>query len=490
MLQRQWSLPILPSPTTVGAGYVGGPTCAVLAWKCPDIKVTICDLSQSRIDAWNSDDLPIFEPGLSEIVFEARGRNLFFTTDVDNAIAEADLIFVSVNTPTKTSGVGAGVAADLCYVEAATRRIAALSRKGAIIVEKSTVPCRTAESMRQILSATSPQEGVVFEILSNPEFLAEGTAVEDLLDPARILIGALDTPRGQLAQRRLVEVYANWVAPKNILTTSLWSSELSKLAANALLAQRVSSINAIAAICEVTGSNVFEVSNACGLDPRIGSQFLKAGLGFGGSCFQKDIFNLIYLSTSLNLPEVAEYWAQVLKMNEFTKSRFTRGVVKKMFSTITRKTIVCAGYAFKKDTGDIREAPAINVARDLMEDGACLRIYDPKVTVESIHESLKGFTYVDWATASAAGPWDLPQAGTYTICPSLDAALVNASALLFVTDWSEFKGLDLEWWTATHAKMTKPAMVFDGRDILNTAECANLRKIGFGVEKTGVGHAI
>lgn len=473
----------------VGAGYVGGPTCAVLAWKCPDVKVTICDLSQPRIDAWNSNELPIFEPGLAEIVFEARGRNLFFTTDVDAAIAEADLIFVSVNTPTKTSGVGAGVAADLCYVEAATRRIAAVSRKGAIIVEKSTVPCRTAESMRQILAATSPQPGISFEILSNPEFLAEGTAVDDLLNPARILIGSLSTPRGQLAQRRLVEVYSKWVSPSAIITTSLWSSELSKLAANALLAQRVSSINSLAAICESTSANIFEVANACGLDPRIGSQFLKAGLGFGGSCFQKDIFNLIYLSNSLALPEVAEYWEQVLKMNEWTKKRFARSVVKKMFSTITRKKIVLAGFAFKKDTGDIREAPAINVARDLLEDGAILRIYDPKVSDTSIHSSLKGFNYIPYS-AEMSQPqkgFDTTPSGSYTICPSLAESLQDASALLFITDWSEFKNMSLEFWMEAHEKMTRPAFVFDGRDILNLQQCEQLRKIGFAVEKTGVG---
>lgn len=463
-------------------------TSCEVAWKCPDIKVTICDLSQPRIDAWNSDELPIYEPGLASIVFEARGRNLFFTTEVDKAIAEADLIFVSVNTPTKTTGVGAGVAADLCYVEAATRRIAAVAQKSTIIVEKSTVPCRTAESMRQILAATSPQPGIAFEILSNPEFLAEGTAIEDLLNPARILIGALDTPRAQLAQRRLVDVYTQWVAPSNIFTTSLWSSELSKLAANALLAQRVSSMNALAAICESTSANVFEVANACGLDPRIGPNFLKAGLGFGGSCFQKDIFNLIYLSTTLGLPEVAEYWGQVLKMNEWTKKRFSRGVIKKMFSTITRKKIVLAGFAFKKDTGDTREAPAINVARDLLEDGAIVRIYDPKVPAESIHEALKGFRHIPYtneADAAAAPAFD--SAGTYMICPTLESTLPDASALLIITDWSEFRKLPLDWWKKTLQQMSRPAFVFDGRDVLSTGECAKLRTMGFAVEKTGVG---
>lgn len=320
--------------------------------------------------------------------------------------------------------------------------------------------------------------------------MAEGTAVEDLLEPSRILIGSLDTPRGQLAQRRLVEVYANWVEPSHIFTTSLWSSELSKLAANALLAQRVSSINALAAICEATSANVFEVASACGLDPRIGNQFLKAGLGFGGSCFQKDIYNLIYLSTCLNLPEVAEYWGQVLKMNQFSKKRFARKVVSKMFSTITRKNIVLAGYAFKKDTGDIREAPAIDVARDLLEDGACLKIYDPKVTEENIHASLKGFQYVESAASATAKSGAAPQsAGSYTICSTLDACLQDADALLFVTDWSEFKNLSMDWWKTTLSKMNRPAFVFDGRDVLSLPQCQELTRMGFSIEKTGVGAA-
>lgn len=344
----------------IGAGYVGGPTCSVIALKCPHIQVSIVDVNPARIAAWNCDPdpatgkllgLPVYEPGLADIVQHCRGRNLFFSTDIDEKIREADLVFVSVNTPTKTSGVGKGYAADLHYVEASTRRIATVSTSSKIIVEKSTVPCRTAASMRTILEANA-RPGLRFDILSNPEFLAEGTAVSDLQHPDRVLIGSLRTPEGELAALRLANVYATWVDRARIYTTGLWSSELSKLAANAMLAQRISSINAMAAICEATGADVDEVAHACGLDKRIGPHFLKASVGFGGSCFQKDILNLVYLSESLGLPQVAQYWEQVIVMNEFSKTRFANKVVSTMFNTITTKRIAVLGFAFKKNTGD------------------------------------------------------------------------------------------------------------------------------------------
>ncbi|CAG8495981.1 7935_t:CDS:2 [Funneliformis caledonium] len=367
----------------LGAGYVGGPTCAVIAYKCHDIDVTIVDLNEARIAAWNSDHLPIYEPGLDKIVFERRGKNLFFTTQVEQAVIEADLIFVSVNTPTKKSGLGAGFAADLAYVESATRQIANVAKSSKIVVEKSTVPCRTAESMRTILEANS-NENIRFDILSNPEFLAEGTAITDLLSPDRVLIGGLQTPEGIRAQQALVEVYAHWVPTDRIITTNLWSSELSKLAANALLAQRISSINALSAICEATGADIDEVAYACGRDTRIGPKFLKASVGFGGSCFQKDILNLVYLSEQLNLPEVAAYWKQVVDLNDYQKKRFVSHIIKTLFNTITNKKIAVLGFAFKKDTGDTRESAAITLCKDFIQENAKVRIYDPKVSTEQI----------------------------------------------------------------------------------------------------------
>ncbi|KAF8592834.1 hypothetical protein BDV93DRAFT_357401, partial [Ceratobasidium sp. AG-I] len=363
------------------AASPGGPTCAVIALKCPDITVTIVDLNQARVDAWNSEDfnLPIYEPGLEDVVREARGRNLFFSTDVDKGIQEADLIFVSVNTPTKKSGVGAGFAADLNYVELATRRIAQVSNSSKIVVEKSTVPCRTAESMRTILEANS-KPGCRFDILSNPEFLAEGTAITDLFGPDRVLIGSLQSEEGKSACASLRDVYAHWVPTERILTVGLWSSELSKLAANAMLAQRISSINALSAICEATGANIDEVAHAVGRDSRVGPKFLKASVGFGGSCFQKDILNLVYLSESLHLPEVAAYWRQVVEMNDHQKRRFSKRVVDTLFNTITGKRIAVLGFAFKADTGDTRESAAITLIQHFQQENALVNVYDPQVT--------------------------------------------------------------------------------------------------------------
>jgi UDPglucose 6-dehydrogenase len=356
----------------MGAGYVGGPTMAVIAAKSPRVKVTVVDLSVKQIDAWNSSNLPIYEPGLQEIVESVRGRNLFFSTDIDAAIREADIIFVSVNTPTKTTGIGAGRAANIKNCELCARKIAEVSEGNKIVVEKSTVPVRTAESIKRVLASASKHS---FQVLSNPEFLAEGTAIADLLNPSRVLIGGEQTPEGLAAIAKLVKVYANWVPQSQILTTNLWSSELSKLVANAMLAQRVSSINSITALCEETDADIEEISRAIGSDPRIGNKFLKASVGYGGSCFQKDILNLVYICESFGLLEVAAYWHQVVLMNDYQKRRFSHNMVRAMFNTISGKKIAVFGFAFKKDTGDTRETAAVYVMKDLLEERANLAVY-------------------------------------------------------------------------------------------------------------------
>ncbi|ORY34590.1 UDP-glucose dehydrogenase [Naematelia encephala] len=454
----------------IGAGYVGGPTCAVIALKCPNIIVTIVDLNQARIDAWNSDNLPIYEPGLDEVVKARRGKNLFFSTDVDKAIAEADLIFVSVNTPTKKSGIGAGFAADLNYLQLATRRIAEVSTSSKIVVEKSTVPCRTAESMRTILEANS-KPGCHFQILSNPEFLAEGTAIQDLFAPDRVLIGSLQTDEGLDACKALMSVYSNWVPTERILTVGLWSSELSKLAANAMLAQRISSVNALSAICEATGANIDEVAFAVGKDSRMGSKFLKASVGFGGSCFQKDILNLVYLSESLHLPEVAKYWRAVVEMNEYQKDRFAHKVVETLFNTITGKKIAILGWAFKKDTGDTRESPSISIANHFLSEKARVTLYDPQVTESQIWLDLTNYGEVP---AEPIKPH-------VTICESAEEACKGAEAIVVCTEWDEFKTLD---WEKIYKNCPRPAFVFDGRLMLDRKA---LQKIGFSVVTIGSG---
>jgi len=458
----------------LGAGYVGGPTCAVIAQQCPDITVTIVDLNEARIKAWNDEDfrLPIYEPGLEEVVRSCRGRNLFFSTDVDKGIQEADLIFVSVNTPTKKSGVGAGFAADLNFVELATRRIAAVATSNKIVVEKSTVPCRTAESMRTILEANA-KPNCRFDILSNPEFLAEGTAIDDLHSPDRVLIGSLQTPEGLSACSSLADVYAHWIPRERILTVGLWSSELSKLAANAMLAQRISSINALSAICEATGANIDEVAHAVGYDSRIGPKFLKASVGFGGSCFQKDILNLVYLSESLHLPEVAAYWRQVVEMNEHQKSRFSKRVVDTLFNTITGKRIAVLGFAFKADTGDTRESAAISLIRDFQKERAQVQLYDPKVQESQI-----------WQDLAEASP-DLSSETIkkqVKICSSALEACKGAEAVVIATEWKEFKEID---WEKVYQGMNKPAFVFDGRLLVDAEK---LQEIGFKVITIGRGN--
>lgn len=435
---------------------------AVIAQKCPEIDVTVVDINDQRISDWNDrnlDKLPIYEPGLKEVVKEARGRNLFFSTDVDTAIEAADMIFISVNTPTKTYGKGKGQAADLKYVELCARQIARVATSDKIVVEKSTLPVRTAQAIKSVLSETG--NGVEFQILSNPEFLAEGTAINDLLQPDRILIGGEDGEKGAQAIEALVEIYANWVPRENILTTNVWSSELSKLVANAFLAQRVSSINAISELCEATGADVREVSRAIGMDSRIGPKFLQASVGFGGSCFQKDILNLVYIAKTFGLTEVADYWEQVIIMNDHQKSRFAATILKTLFNTVSGKKIALLGWAFKKDTNDTRESAAIYVADELLDERANISVYDPKVKEDRIYADLDGLR-----TRTAKENKELVE-----VCNDPFKACGNAHAIAILTEWDEFKDYD---WQAIYDGMLKPACVFDGRAILNRAELASI----------------
>jgi len=448
----------------IGAGYVGGPTMAVIAQKCPHIQVTVVDLNEQRIKDWNdpnTDNIPIYEPGLSEIVAEARGRNLFFSTEVEKAIDEAQVIFISVNTPTKTYGKGKGMAADLKYIELCARQIAKVAKQNKIVVEKSTLPVRTAEAIKSILDNTG--NGVQFQILSNPEFLAEGTAVTDLLNPDRILIGGDTSPEGEEAINALVDVYANWVSKDKILTTNVWSSELSKLTANAFLAQRISSINAMSELCEKTGADVSEVAKAIGMDSRIGPKFLKASVGFGGSCFQKDILNLVYIAKSYGLNEVADYWEQVIIMNDHQKRRFSNKIVQTLYNTVADKKITFLGWAFKKDTNDTRESAAIYVADDLINEQAKISVYDPKV---SRNKMLSDLDYLETRSDEA-------NSKALSIFENAYEACKGAHAIAILTEWDEFTSYD---WQKIYDSMHKPAFLFDGRNILNAKE---LESIGF-----------
>lgn len=438
---------------------------AVIAQKCPGVKVTVVDINEKRIKQWNDknvENIPIYEPGLSEIVNETRGRNLFFSTDVDKAIDEADMIFISVNTPTKTYGIGKGMAADLKWIELCARQIAEVSKSDKIVVEKSTLPVRTAAALKEILDSTG--NGVKYQILSNPEFLAEGTAVEDLRNPDRVLIGGdIDTEDGKEAMDALVNIYASWVPREKILTTNVWSSELSKLTANAFLAQRVSSINAISELCEKTGADVNEVAKAVGMDTRVGPKFLNASVGFGGSCFQKDILNLVYIARSFNLKEVADYWEQVIIMNDHQKRRFAANMVRKMYNTVSGKKIAMLGWAFKKDTNDTRESASIYVADYLLNEQAEIVVYDPKVTEEQIYSDL------DYL-GSRSG--DANRQAVTVVDDPMDAC-EDAHAIAVLTEWDEFKELD---WQKVYDKMLKPAFLFDGRRLL---EPSTKREIGF-----------
>ena len=448
----------------IGAGYVGGPTMSVIAKKNPDIKVTVVDINEDRINAWNSEDLsnlPIYEPGLDKVIQDARGRNLFFSTDVEKAILDSEMIFISVNTPTKTYGSGKGMAADLKYVELCARQIGQVSKTDKIIVEKSTLPVKTAAAIKNILDNTTTD--VNFEILSNPEFLAEGTAIKDLEFPDRVLIGGEQTNSGKVAIDKLLQIYSSWVPKSKILTTNLWSSELSKLTANAFLAQRISSINSLSELCEKTGADIDEVAKAIGMDSRIGSKFLKTSVGFGGSCFQKDILNLVYICQSLGINEVADYWEQVIIMNNHQRSRFAKNILQTLYNTVAGKKITILGWAFKKDTNDTRESAAIYVADMLIDEEAVVHVYDPKVNANQI---LFDLNYLNSREASinkkmlnvAEDPYD---------------ASKNSHAIAILTEWDEFKTYD---WKKIYESMNKPAFIFDGRNILDKVK---LEKIGF-----------
>lgn len=444
----------------IGAGYVGGPTMSVIAKKNPDIQVTIVDINAERIAAWNDPDLsnlPIYEPGLAEIIEETRNKNLFFSTNINKSIAESEMIFISVNTPTKTYGKGKGMAADLKYVELCARNIAEIATTDKIIVEKSTLPVRTAEAIKSILHNTGGN--VKFDVLSNPEFLAEGTAIQDLLKPDRVLIGG----ESKNALKSLVNIYNSWVPEDKILTTNLWSSELSKLTANAFLAQRVSSINAISELCEHTEANVNEVAKAIGMDSRIGPKFLNASVGFGGSCFQKDILNLVYIARSYNLNEVADYWEQVVLMNDHQKRRFSDRLVKTLYNTVSGKKIAMLGWAFKKDTNDTRESAAIYVADHLLNEQANISIYDPKVSKEKI---LADINYLNTRTEEENN-----RGISYNGSPH--DCFNDAHAVAIMTEWDEFKTYD---WKKIYHKMKKPAFIFDGRSLLDKRK---MNAIGF-----------
>jgi UDPglucose 6-dehydrogenase len=442
----------------IGAGYVGGPTMAMIASRCPHCRVTVVDINPERIAAWNSDDLPIYEPGLDELVKAARGRNLFFSTDVEKGIRENEIIFVSVNTPTKSFGLGAGMAADLQHWEKTARQILEFSDSSKIVIEKSTLPVRTALAMERILNCR--QNGIHFDILSNPEFLAEGTAINDLAHPDRILIGSRQTESGLKARQTLVNIYASWVPKEKILTSDIWSSELSKLVSNAFLAQRISSINAISALCEKAEADVTEVSRAVGMDSRVGPRFLNASIGFGGSCFKKDILNLVYLCRNYGLEEVADYWESVVRINDYQQERFIRAILGAMFNTLAGKKICLWGFAFKANTGDTRESPAIFIARRLLEEKAEIVVSDPKA-LQNARIDLEG----------------IEGQIHYEKDPSRAAEGCHAIALL--TEWDLYRDLDFQ---KIFDGMAKPAFIFDGRNILDHCRCYD---IGFNVYPVG-----
>jgi UDPglucose 6-dehydrogenase len=447
----------------IGAGYVGGPTMAVIALKCPHINVTVVDANPDKIKAWNGslDNLPVYEPGLAEVVKEARGINLFFSDDIPGNIEKAEMIFMAVNTPTKTKGEGAGMAADLRYVEACARDIAKYSKSDKIVIEKSTLPVRTAEKIKEILEENSTD--IHFEILSNPEFLAEGTAIQDLFKSDRVLIGGDETDTGQNAVQALIDIYSNWIPREKILTTNVWSSELAKLASNAMLAQRISSINSLSALCEKTGANIDELSNAIGMDHRIGPHFLKASVGFGGSCFQKDILNLVYLCKYYGLNKVAEYWHQVLKINDYQKNRFAQKIIDHFSGDLTGKTIAILGWAFKKNTNDSRESAAINIVTELIDKGAKVSIYDPRVIKNQIISDLSEKSIFK----------------NFTINNNPLDAIKDSFGIAIVTEWDQFKNLP---WNKYINFVKQPANIFDGRNIIDKGV---FEKLGYNLYSIG-----
>jgi len=443
----------------IGAGYVGGPSMAMIAYKCPDYMVTVVDINQARIDAWNSAELPVYEPGLDEIIKKTRGRNLFFTKDIEKQIAENDIIFVSVNTPTKTFGKGAGKAADLQFLEKTARQILEHSQSPKIVIEKSTLPVKTAQAMERILSST--KRNITFDVISNPEFMSEGTAMNDLDKPDRVLIGSHETKSGLKARAELVDIYARWVPKEKIITSNIWSAELSKLVANAFLAQRVSSINSISALCEKTDADISEVAKAVGMDSRIGSKFLKAGIGFGGSCFKKDILNLVYLCNYYGLKDVADYWESVIKINEYQQDRFIANILGSMFNTLAGKKICLLGFAFKADTGDTRESPAIYITRKLLAEHAQVVISDPKAlknaAIDLAQDQGSKISYIEDPYLAASG----------------------CHALVILTDWELYKKLDFQ---KIYNSMVKPTFLFDGRNAIDHKKCFDF---GFNVYPIG-----
>ena len=448
----------------IGAGYVGGPTMAVIALKCPDIQVTVVDLDENKINNWNDssfENLPIFEPGLKDIIIKTRGKNLFFSTEIDKAISESQIIFMAVNTPTKTYGEGKGMAADLTFVESCARQIAKASKNDKIVVEKSTLPVRTAEKIKEVLFENNRK--VNFEIISNPEFLAEGTAIQDLYKSDRVLIGGENTKSGKKAVDSLVSIYKRWISTDKILTTNVWSSELSKLASNAMLAQRISSINSLSALCEKTGADIDEVSSAIGMDTRIGPKFLKTSVGFGGSCFRKDILNLVYLCKYYGLNQVADYWHQVVKINDYQKSRFVNKIIDGLNGTVYNKKISILGWAFKKNTNDSRESPSIFISDKLINEGAIIHVYDPMVKKDQIENDLINF-------------WNLKQVKKSLIKKRLKQIIIEKNhkkcltasyAVAILTEWDQFINYD---WNSLKDKLIKPIRVFDGRNILNNKD--------------------
>ncbi|MBT4950723.1 MAG: nucleotide sugar dehydrogenase [Pelagibacteraceae bacterium] len=445
----------------IGAGYVGGPTMAVIAAKCPEIKVTVVDKSEEKIRMWNSknlNEIPVFEPGLKEILSEVRNKNLFFSSDIESSVDESEMIFIAVNTPTKTSGKGKGMAADLSNVISTAREIAKFSKSDKIIVEKSTLPVRTAEKIKEILSLTNKR--VKFEILSNPEFLAEGTAIKDLFKSDRVLIGGDDTKSGRNAVKCLTEIYEKWIPQSKILKTSVWSSELSKLAANAMLAQRISSINSLSALCEKTGANIKEISKAIGMDKRIGSEFLNASVGFGGSCFQKDILNLVYLSRHYGLNDVADFWHQVVKINDYQKNRFAENIKQFLNNDIKNKKISILGWAFKKNTNDSRESASIEVTSILLQNGAYVDIFDPMVSSDKITSDLTNL----WSKLNISKTLRDQMFSKITIRDNHIDAIENSSLTAILTEWDEFKSYE---WESITKKMISPSIVYDGRAFMS-----------------------
>ncbi len=455
----------------IGAGYVGGPTMAVIADFCPNILVNVVDINEDRINAWNNKNLnklPIFEPGLKEIVERVRNKNLFFSKSIKSAIENADIIFISVNTPIKKNGLGAGKASDLRWVESSARQIKSFSKGHTIVVEKSTLPVRTAETIRSILQSSNSSERdtnqkKTYSILSNPEFLAEGTAIEDLRNPDRILIGGED----EYAIKTLINIYENWIPKSKIICTNLWSSELSKLMANAFLAQRISSINTVSAICESTGADVQEVSLAIGMDTRIGNKFLNSGPGFGGSCFKKDILNIVYLAEFYGLKEVGDYWKSIIEINSWQKKRIYKIIVEKLYGNLANKKIAILGFSFKANTNDIRESPAISICNNLLNEGAIISIHDPKVDKQTIMVNL-----------------EVNNHDNIYVEDDIDTAVLNSDAILILTDWDEYKNLNYEHFSKL---MRKPAWVFDTRSVVNIEKIKNTDlkfwKIGYGISE-------